>query len=260
MDKKEIFEELRRNVLKEIQGRDLSREQIMILIEKDIDKVIKVYESYGCNYKPIEEYLTAKKAEMKSIVDSTCDERKGEMLQQMDFILKKIQNDTEEKQTEEYKNIGKLSTIETHDRKQVIKIVNGFTNCLRDAKTHANRILSYRGFSDNRIEQIDGNIIGVINKLETQIQNETDYIFSKDKQEIISKVVEEYQTSLDIIRKIDRLNSDEKQQFREKMKSGESLKEQKEFVDNILKDEPKKQNTLDDLDKVFPALPDDLII
>ena len=91
MDKKEIFEELRSNVLKEIQSRDFSREQITDLIEKSINKFISLYENYGCNYEPIVEYITEKKIEMKSVVDNVCDERKGEILQQMDFILKKIQ-------------------------------------------------------------------------------------------------------------------------------------------------------------------------
>ena len=154
MEKLEMAEELKRSVLTKVQNREGIPENVMNLIENSVDKILDIYQNSGCDNRYIEEYIYGNKNQIESIIEGIGEDRKSQEIEEIDYIIRGIQREIEEKE-EENKQQHKqdIEEIEIDDNRYANRIIDNVTDCLKDIQSQQNRILSSMGYTYERIEQ-----------------------------------------------------------------------------------------------------------
>lgn len=271
MGKLEMVEELKRSVLTKVQNREGIPENVMNLIENSIDKILDIYQNLRCDTRYIEEYIDGNKNQIKSIIEGIGEDRKSQEIGEIDYIIRGIQREIEEKEENKRQHEKEIEEIQIDDNRYANRIIDNVTDCLKDIQSHQNRILSSMGYTDERIQQINQYVNQYIYNVEMRQGDKINELLNADKEQLISQVLEQYEEfhealikeDKDTEKKEDIEHQENKQEsFREELSSGKSLEEQREYVNEILKQEKEKSEmgkNEQEQDHGF-SLPGDVII
>lgn len=124
-------------------------------------------------------------------------------------------------------------------------IIYFVVDALRDIRNRQNSILGARDYTDDRIKRINEHINAYINNFEMRQGTNIKKSFEKDKNELISQIMQEYEEYMQYYKsKEDEKEQpkDEKEEFKEGLNVGISLEEQHEFAEKRINDEQLQTN------------------
>lgn len=161
-------------------------------------------------------------------------------------IISRIQRKVEEKETineQMYKQ--EIQEVNFEDGRHSMRITDIVKDALKDIQNRQNGILDARGYSYDRIEQINEHINAYIRDFEMRQGDNIRYSIEEDKKELISQVMKEYEEYIQYDKSEEEKkeqSKDEKEEFKEGLNAGISLEEQHEFVEKRINKEQVEQN------------------
>lgn len=232
MREEEKWEELKREIKREIEHRKAIPEEIEDEVNSYFDQIIEIYKNNHCDYETIEKYSEGSKKHFQGRLRTIEKERKSEQLRNTNQAISGIQRNTQENEGQ-LKQKQQFFNMETKESAQVTKIWDNINDEIKNIRARQRSILSARGYSDDRITQIDQKVA------ETQYlfrqKKETYFLalLEKDSETLTNQIIKAYEETIEQITTNEKDKS--KQNFKEQIASNISLEEQKAYTENILK-------------------------
>lgn len=256
MNKQEIIEEFRATVLREIEQDYTTEEEIVNVVVEKFNTLRDIFAQNGVNPQIIDEYMDGNLSMIKAQIRGLYDTRKADILDQVDFIIKKIhtqmeetpeQQEPEEKRRMEQRNIDEMSLIETDNNAYARRIAGELADSIADIRSHANRVLDSRGIDMQTMENLLEDIRLYINRAEESSGEEIDGMLDEDRNKTITRLTSQYEAALEEIKQIENKKEEQSEEkaFRNSLDAGISLEEQNKFavqwaeVDSAEKEEEK---------------------
>lgn len=245
MNKEELMEEFKGNVLRKVQYRDAIPEEVNEIVNRSIKNILELYERYGCSNPTIEEYVDGTVREVNEVMSRSSDDRKNNQFVQIQSILSRMQREIENKEeVNPNKNKEEILDVDFDDNSITIRIMTTIEDALQDIKNTQNRILESRGYSYERIDQINEGVHMYIGSIIRNDEKIKQYL-ELDKNELVAQITNEYEQYLEAQEKeeqIEEKQKDENESFRDELDAGISLEEQQQFVESFKeKEENEKQ-------------------
>lgn len=257
MNKEELIEEFKKNVLSKIQYRDAIPEKVNEIVNNSIQNILEVYERYSCSNLSIEEYIDGTLKKMNAVMETTSDDRRNSQFKQFQYILSRMQKEVENKEeVNPNRDKEEILDVDFDDNSITIRIMITIEEELQDIRNTQNRILESRGYSYERINQINEEVNKYIYSVMANDKKVKEYL-ELDKDELIDKIIDEYKKYLEAEKEIgeqkeeqtEEKTKDENEDFRDKLDAGISLEEQQQFVESFKeKEENEKQEVTPELD------------
>ena len=271
MDKFDVFEDFKGKVFKNVEQKEAIPEEIYKIINNMLNNMAQVYKDNHCNTNSITEYIKETEGEIMTELGEIGENRKNNEFQEILIVVNTIEKDIEDRidyfQTKEGQNkaINGFEEMNLGDSRFSEIITNTLIDRLKDIQSRQSRILFSLGYSYSRIEEINDRVNGFINNAVNQEKIIYD-IIQKDSNELINDVkgmYEEYiQYSKQNENNKEELNETNgqtrKEEFRERINSGLSLKEQSEYVEEFKRKENEKKEEQKETNSC-EALPSDII-
>lgn len=189
MDKFDILEEKKREVMLYIENKDLLTNEQKDLIKEGFDKLSNYYKSKKCYNETIQEYMFGSLLELfeiiKSNVNSGIKENQGEKT--IEFFGK-MEKNLEESSINE-KEIESFE-LENDNMNQTIKFCDILKETLIDVQNTQNRILGSRMYSKKKIEEINGEALHLISSYIKNIEEKIHAVLSKEDIQTANVVIE----------------------------------------------------------------------
>lgn len=249
MEKIEIVGELKRSVLTKVQNREGIPENVKSLIDKSHDNILELYKQIGCSNESIKAYIDENKEQTKSNIKSIGENRKSQEIEKIYYIIRGIQREIEKQEENKQQHKQEIKEIQIDDERYAHRIGYNVIDSLKNIQSRQNGILSSMGYTDDRIRQINESVDQYINNIKIKQEDKINKLLNGDKDQLISQVLEQYdefyekliEEDKNIEKKEDTEHQENKQEsFREELSSGKSLEEQREYVNEILKQEQEK--------------------
>ena len=240
MEKQEIVNSLRSEILNVIQTEKYAYEQIDDLVDRCFDNLIKVYEMYNVSIKAINSYSDENKEIVKQDLKKLCDGRKEIEYAHVNAIINKIQRRVEEQEENIHneEDVERISDMELNDTGNANSVLDEIIYSLGNVRNQAARELQYNGYKDSRIEKIITTANKYISELKPKISDKIEESFIEDKKQTVSKIIEEYESATKVL---EGQKVDEAKEFREELSvEGLDLEKQKENTEKFL--ETAKEN------------------
>lgn len=223
----EKFEELKKDILKSIEYREDIPIEIVSMTKKILLEVSNIYDKFNCNDSAIQQYLEGKFDEIKKYLSVDIGKkRKNEKLEQVGFILRKISKEMEEINQESnrkrYEN--EFLTVESNNRLSTNRVLGLITDSILNIQSRQNKILDARGFSDQRINQINQEVRAFIRFVQSKNEEKIYELFVQDDKYIQNKLIKLYEDYLISTKK------DKREEFLESVDAKISLEEQHKFA------------------------------
>lgn len=256
MNKEELMEEFKGNVLRKIQYRESIPEEVNEIVNRSIKNILDLYERYGCSNSTIEEYVDGSIKEVNAIIIRTSDDRKNSQFEQFQGILSRMKREIENKEEiNPNKNKEEILDVDFDDNSITIRIMGTIEDVLQDIRNTQSRILESRGYSYERIDQINESVYMYINSIMRNDEKIREYL-ELDKNELVDQITNEYEEYLEVEEKIDKQEEQKEEQkreeledkqkdknesFRDELDAGISLEEQQQFVESFKEEEEKEK-------------------
>lgn len=247
----EKLEELRNQLIYEIDIDESTEEQLIQLVNSSIAKLRDFLAYYGIDFEKLEEYIDSSAGIINEKIKKMNQDNKEEIIGEVKAILYKFQNTIEEKneENEEYEkdeednsNVANEETIEIDSRKQARLITSEIEDFLRDIREKAISLMNAYGINYSKIDEIVYDINSVINK---EILDSEDKVY-----EILSNEVERVEEKLnDGITQILNDTKTKSEEFKEELNAGISLEEQYEFAKEQEKNDDNENKKLPQIGK-----------
>lgn len=259
----ESYDNLRKNMINILENSEGIPSEVMQLIIKIFESIEEKYKEMGCHNSSIESYLQGNLGELIATLRGRLgNEIKEGQYYQIESILAEVRRDLEEKLDDEEQkrrdnkiqdNIGEFSNGGDNNRRTV-RIVSEIEDALKDAQSMQNRLLSVRGYSDRKIEEINYEVTHFIRQ---QLQRGEENILEAlkgDEGELKKQLLAAYEA---YIHERQENNKSQEESFRESLDARISLDEQRDNALEFQKeaeykskeDENEHRQTLADLFK-----------
>lgn len=227
------IEDFKKNMVDNITKRELMPQDIMNIIKTAFKGISKKYEQLQCSNLPIQEYIEGKFEEAKVYINENIGKRRREeQLEQLQYILLEIERDLEQLQDEdkqranENRHTEEFIQLEGNNRQTTADIMEVIREDLIDIQSVQNRNLDARGYSMERMEQIEQSIWEFISNFKIQGEKQVFETLNQDDATLQKQLLQQYETYLKT--KIDKKT--EMQVFKELLDSKISLEEQYNFA------------------------------
>lgn len=248
MEKKEILDEFKNNVIYLIQQDETTSEQVVQYLKERVTELENLFESHGVNILTINDYMEEEFKFIAMKAAAICQERTDNITEQIAIIIDKIQRKIDEEQSiqenDEKQEESEFNSIETEDASFSRMITSQLEDFIMDIKTKASAVMDAYGIDYSKIEEVLTDINLCMNSALLESEEQLYNMLSEDKKRIIEALNSEYEQAMESV------NKEPEQAFRDSLDAGISLDEQQEFVENISENnkgneqELKKQNQL----------------
>lgn len=263
MERVEMIEELKRKIFRKIENREAIPEEIKAIIEKSFANLEELYQKIGCNNETIKEYIEETKEEVEAAINSNGENRKNIQFEEFQVILNRMQRKVEEQESiDNNMSRQEIEEVDFRDNEHSNRIIDIVNDALRDIQNRQNYILDSRGYSYERIEQINEYVNSYIGNVGIQQEENIKYYMKEDKQELISQIMQEYEDYIQYEKSEEEKKeqpNNEKEEFREGLNAGISLEEQHEFIEKRMNEEQMEQNE-QNKENETKDLPGDLLL
>ena len=272
MEREEKNEELKRRCLTEIQHRDSIPQGVVDTIRKDFNEIFRIYDSSipESELENAKTYIQGKFDELKAEINNIGDLRKSDEIEQTYLALQNLQSevDNEIKKEESNKDEMAISEIDLNNNQRTSQLINLTVDSLKNVQNYQNRLLDFRGYSNERIEQINGKVNEYIYGIKTRKAEDILNLLKNDEENLKNEInglygeyirkFEEKGENKDIDSIQEEKHLSDKEVFRQDLDSGKSLEEQKEYVENVLKEQAEQKEEQNE--NQIETLPEDLLI
>lgn len=252
MERNQVMEEFRIECLTKVQNRDDIPQEVINILKKEFNDIFAVYNRYLKQNvsESMLEYMQGKFNELKSEIRNIGDFRKSDEIEQTNAIIRYMQ---EERIEDRRINVDEIKLKNTQNTEQIVECT---IDSLRNIRNQHNRILESYGYSVLQIEKINEIINQKIYDVSSKKSNDIYNILQNDEQELRDEIIIEY-SKFENKQKIEQNKRDE---FKNEFYVGKSLKEQQEYVQNILdKGDTKRREESESREESFD-LPGDILI
>lgn len=236
------FEELKRSMMSKILNREEMPEDVIKAVRGAFDNISEIYAEYGCNNSTIAEYMDGELKEVEKYLDSNVGEgRRDDQLDQLRTVLHRMERrleetvDGEEKQKDEEKDRDELSQIGNNNVRLTQRVLDVVSEALMNVRSRQNKILDARGYSGDRIMQIQEEVTAFIKSFENRNGESICEMFKQDEQGLRKELLSEYEEYLT------QNKSDASKKFRDSMNAGISLEDQHKAATDFLHDSEEKR-------------------
>lgn len=252
----EYFEEFKRNIMNIFNnGKEDTAEEILRTVQSMLRDVEQIYNDMGCNNSTIQEYIDSQVKELKVQLNNILNNKvQNEQIEQVQTILSRMEKDIENEEENQGRNKEEIFEINSDNNRMTQEIMQSINDVIRDIQSRQNRILDANGFSYQRIEDIEQEVLWMVKRSEDGKQDEIyDILKNDDKklQEIILQKYDEYINDL----KIQEKRQEHKDSFKDEIKVDISLEQQNSDAIEFLKQENNKDKEDHSMD-----LPGDIIL
>lgn len=237
MDKFEKIEELKRRMLSTMVYRDDIPEEVISIIRTMFNSLANKYEEMNCNSLAIQEYIEGSFDEVIAYATNNIGKtRKEGQMQEVLYFVKGIQKEAEAVIEEENNNTKKyepkIQQMEMGTYKASGKIVEAVEDALKSVQQRQNGILSSRGDSDDRIEQVYVETHDFINYLVRKNEERIFEAIQRDDNSAKQQLIDAYEDYL-VQTRSEEKESSKREEFKKGLDADISLKDQNEFATGI---------------------------
>ena len=161
-----------------------------------------------------------------------------------------------------------ISEIDLNNNQRTSQLINLTVDSLKNVQNYQNRLLDFRGYSNERIEQINEKVNEYIYGIKTRKAEDILNLLKNDEENLKNEInglygeyirkFEEKGENKDIDSTQEEKHLSDKEVFRQDLDSGKSLEEQKEYVENVLKEQAEQKEEQNE--NQIQELPVDLLI
>ena len=234
MDKYEILEETRREVLTLVEQMPSIPQGVEKAIKDAFKNLAMFYEESRCSFSSVIDYLEGNlnqilKADLKKIGDKRLDEKLGGVQNVFYSLRRKMENEDELTKDDEQK-----IDIQTGVTKQEYLINMALEESLKDVQSHTNRMLASRGYTDNQIEKIYDEANYIIRRALISSEDKVTDALREDDKALTYLIREKY---IKMIRKIPQQPKSKSEEFRSSLDATDTFgqEEQKQFAEDFAK-------------------------
>lgn len=255
MERNQALEEFKIECLTKVQNRDDIPQDVINVLKREFNEIFTIYNRYvkENDAKTILEYMQGKFNELKTEVRSIGELRKSDEIEQTSTIIRYLQKDeTGDKMI----NVDEIKLKNIQNTKQIAECT---IDSLKNIRNQHNRILEDRGYSKLQIEMINEKINQKIYEVSSRKSEDIYDIFQNDEQMLKDEIESEYNQFEDK----QKIEQNKREEFKRELDAGKSLKEQQEYVQNVLNREDTKSSKENEEkeEKEEPLdLPDDILI
>lgn len=231
MERIERAEELKRRMLSIISQEEDIPEEVISIIKKAFNNLSNRYDELRCNSSEIQEYLEGVFAETKAYITTNVGKNyKEEKMEQTLGIVKRIEKEAEEMVEENVeRHREEIEGMDTGTQRVAVRIIDVLEDNLRDVQSRQNRILSARGYSDSKIEEIHYDIQGFIRHILRNGEEELCEALQRDDNSAKTRLLDAYEDYL-VQTEQEEKESSKRGDFVKEIDANISLKEQREFA------------------------------
>lgn len=249
MREEEKWKELKRGILRKIQYRNAIPTEIEEEAKRYFDQIIEVYKNNQCDNETIKKYSDGNKKNFERRLKSIEEERKSEQLGKANQAISGIRRNNLERE-EELKHKEEIFKMEGKESAQVTKVLEIIKDEIRDIRSRQRNILVARGYSDDRIRQIDQKVEQAQRLLAKEKETYFLELLEKDSKTLTNQIINVYEEKIEQITTNEKV--DPKQNFKKEIASNITLEEQKEYTEDVL-EKQKQQEIKRDPAKTLPS-------
>ena len=189
MNKIDILEEKKREIMLYIENKDLLPKEQKNLIKEGFEKLSNYYKTKNCYNETIQEYMSGSLSELFERIKSNVNSEKRDI--QGNKIIEffgKIEKNLEESSINE-KEVESYE-FKNDNMNQTIKFCDILKETLIDVQNTQNRILGSRMYSKKKIEEINGEALHLISSYIKNIEEKIHAVLSKDDIQTANLVIE----------------------------------------------------------------------
>lgn len=228
--KMEGFEDLKKLILKTIEDRSLPN-VLFEEIDKIAQKVRNIYFYNSAYNSKTDEIIYCNIESLKKIMEKLNENRNGEQIEEVSYLFNKIEKNLEKYSTEEKENNNiedrqnkeSISQIDMNSKKMVSNLIIHFKESIENIINNGNRILSTRGVSPSRLEQINNELRMLMYSLEARESEKFLKIIEQDDKKFLDRLIE-YYSEYELME--DKKEKSKREKFVEELNAGISLEEQ----------------------------------
>lgn len=254
MVREEMLEDFKRKINVKVMNNEIASQDVNKVIEECFSKLEEIFQEYGCSSESILEYIQGSRTDMRVTTDKVFENRNGEFLASFNNKINKILEEVmaNHKIDKKYdKNLLENLDMDINDAKDTNKIVERLQENLYEIRSHTGRVLSNRGYSESRIEEIMYRVNSLIKNVESRQGEEIFSILNKDGKDTVEEILEEYEKverEIPDVEDMEKEPADEdKNDFRRSLDGGLSLEEQSEnakrFIDELEETKGKQEKS-----------------
>ncbi len=224
------FDEFKKEVLQMISHLDEIPNGALMIINKAFSNMEEIYNSYNCMNSSIQEYFMECMEQAKMNLKANIgNERKNNYFEQLTYILNKLElngleitkeDNVEDKENGYYKDFMQVGCDNN-------RFVNIFNIILQEQMENVNirqgRILSSRGYSDEKNINLQNEVRTYINRFIQNIGEEVLDLFKTDDKKLQEWLISKYDEYIKANSK-----EDKKEELKKEIDAGISLEEQHE--------------------------------
>ena len=254
------YEELKKQMLDRVMKEDEVPENVYIIIDNYFQEIESMYERFAGNTTRIPQYIEGKVEELKFYINKEGNIKRDFQVKDMQYIVNKIERDINEEQKEqdeirikrqEEKNKDNIKSITINANKLIGKCVQHLEDTVRNIRMASMRMLNDNNFDQRKIEEIDNEIRLYIKDKKSNTENKIYETLQENDKALVDDLIEMYEQYIQEKKiKNDNKVKTDRELFTEPLKSGISLEEQAEFVEEKMKDKE---------EKTIMSLPDNVI-
>ncbi len=248
MNKYERLEEFKRKVMARIAYDGELPQEVERIVLEVFNGLESRYEDLQCSSTSIKEYIEGNMQYAKSEVNKYIDEnRKTSQFQYVQAFMRSLEQDLDNNVTSNVsKHEQEIEQMDLEDGRVTGTIGNILEDYLRDVQSRQNRILDARGYSMDRIDDIQQDTRGFINRIISKNEDKIYEILRQDSSKLKTWLSEQYQDYV-MQEKMDEKKS-QQEEWKKSLDGGISLEEQSKAAKerNEKKEEQGEQSELSD--------------
>lgn len=226
MDKYERLEEFKIKVMRRLSYDDRMPHEIEKIISEMFNGLKNRYKDLQCSSMSIIEYIEGNLNYAKNEINKYLNEnRKDSQVEYIQAFMRNIERELDDENitTNVTRHQQEIEQMDSQDGRATERIGNILEELLTDAQSQQNRILDSRGYDMNRINEVQQETRGFINRMVNKNEDKIYEVLKQDSTKLKSWILEQYQ---DYIRQ-------EEIEANKGVEKEEEKTERKEFVESL---------------------------
>ena len=189
-DKIQVLYSIRNTIFNEIDCMPVVPDEVQKIIEEGFQNLNNYYASLGVNYSEIKDYINGNFNEtMANISNRSQNDRRGEYWGQIKLFFNKLEDKINNEEEIKQSDVKRFE-IDDDSNQIALTIAGELEEKLKDVKNRHNELMSTRGYSDNKIEEINYNVSTVIGKYMEEKKLEIADKYKKREKQLTKSVIE----------------------------------------------------------------------
>ena len=189
-DKIQVLYSIRNTIFNEIDRMSVVPDKVQRIIREGFQELNKYYEDLGVSYSEIEDYIEGNYNEtMANISNRSQNDRRGEYWGQINLFFDKLEDKINNEEEINKSDVERFK-IDDDSNQIALTIAGELEEKLKDVKNRHNELMSTRGYSDNKIEEINYNVSTVIGKYMEEKKLEIADKYKKREKQLTKSVIE----------------------------------------------------------------------